>query len=187
MQVAAPQLTSERPRVKRRREEDGIETGDSTCRLQRQVGRPKYIPEAYTSPNYQATKYGAETTSSTAFQPRCPSDDVHETQDLKHESETYTLTVDATTTSRIKAGSRTYPGPQGVQASLVPGASYITPLLSLDVCIKRILPSKAAAAAYLHGPRDHGVHGSAEGYEGYLPTVPAAPSPAFAELPPVIA
>jgi hypothetical protein len=90
VQVAAPQLTSERPRVKRRQEEDGIETGDSTCRLQEQVGEPKYILEAYTSPNYQATKYEAETANSTASQPHCPSEDVHETQVLKHKSETHT-------------------------------------------------------------------------------------------------
>jgi hypothetical protein len=61
---------------------------------------PKYISEAYISPNYQATKYEAETTDSTAFQPRCLSEDVHETQVLKHKSETHTLTADATTTSR---------------------------------------------------------------------------------------
>jgi hypothetical protein len=101
VQVTAPQLTSERPRVKRRREEDDIETGDSTCRLQRQAGRPKYILEAYTSPNYQATKYGAETTNSTAFQPLCPSEDVHETQVRNISPETHILTADATTISRI--------------------------------------------------------------------------------------
>jgi hypothetical protein len=31
----------------------------------------------------------------------------------------------------LLAGSRTYPSPQGVQASLVPGAGDITPLLRL--------------------------------------------------------
>jgi len=61
---------------------------------------PKYITDAYTSQKYQATKYGAEMTNSTAFQPRCPSVDVHETHDLKHKSETHILTADATTTSR---------------------------------------------------------------------------------------
>ena len=61
---------------------------------------PKYITDMHTSLKYQATRYEAETASSTAFQPRCPSDDVHETQSLKHKSETHTLTADATTTSR---------------------------------------------------------------------------------------
>jgi hypothetical protein len=59
---------------------DGIETRDSTCHLQRQVGEPKYILDAYTSPKYQATKYEAETTNSTVFQPHYPSEDIHETQ-----------------------------------------------------------------------------------------------------------
>jgi hypothetical protein len=88
---------SERPRVKRRREEDGIETGDSTCRLQRQDGVPKYISEAYISPNYQAMKYEAETTDSTASQPCYPSEDVHETRVQNISPETHTLTADATT------------------------------------------------------------------------------------------
>jgi len=82
--VAAPQLCLRDPAWSRDGRIDGIETGDSTCRLQRQVGEPKYILEAYTSPNYQATKYEAETTDSTAFQPCCPSEDVHETRILKH-------------------------------------------------------------------------------------------------------
>jgi hypothetical protein len=79
---------------------DDIETGDSTCHLQRQVGEPKYIPGTYTSPKYQATKYEAETANSTVLQPRCPSEDIYETRVLKHKSETHTLTADATTTSR---------------------------------------------------------------------------------------
>jgi hypothetical protein len=76
---------SERPRVKKRQEEDGIETGDSTCHLQRQVDEPKYITDVYTSPKHQATEYGAEMTNSMAFQPCCPSEDVHET----HNPETH--------------------------------------------------------------------------------------------------
>jgi hypothetical protein len=168
VQVTAPQLTSERPRVKRRREEDGIETRDSTCHLQRQVDKPKYILKAYTSPNCQATKYEAETANSTASQPRCPSEDVYETRVRNISPETHALTADATTTSRIQAGSRTYPSPQGVQASLVPGAGYITPPLSLDVHIKHILPSMAEAVA---SPACED-HGPAEECGGYLPAVP---------------
>jgi hypothetical protein len=79
-----PSSASERPCVKKRQEEDNIETRDSTCRLQRQVGKPKYIIDAYTSPKYQATEYEAEMTNSTVFQPRCPSEDVYETHNLKH-------------------------------------------------------------------------------------------------------
>jgi hypothetical protein len=79
----------------------------------------------YTSPKYQAMKYKAETTNSTAFQPHCPSEDVHETQNLKH------LNTDSRCYYHItkQAGSRTYPSPQGVQASLIPGASYTLALL----------------------------------------------------------
>jgi hypothetical protein len=90
MQVTVPQLTSERPRVKRRREEDDIETGDSTCCLQRQVDKPKYFLKVYTSPNYQATEYEAETANSTASQPHCPSEDVHETRVRNISPETHT-------------------------------------------------------------------------------------------------
>jgi hypothetical protein len=74
----------------------------------------------YTSPKYQATKYEAETTNSTASQPHYPSEDVHETQILKHTTPDNRCYYHVTN----KAGSRTYPGPQGVQASPVPGASY---------------------------------------------------------------
>jgi hypothetical protein len=104
---------------------DGIETGDSTCYLQRQVDKPKYILSLYISPKYQATKYEAETTDSTVFQPYYPSEDVHETHNLKHtntDSQCYYHIIK-------QAGSRTYPSPQGIQASLVLEASYKPHLL----------------------------------------------------------